>query len=156
MLAAPSAAHSAMFSTSAASSAAGVTPPESMRTMLVRAQGHVKPQTDIYGFELNIHQGMARDEVLELEKVRVPRQWRHTPTHATTKSLHASRSQSILPAKSYDIDGDGIVGVVDYRIAARYDDDGNRYLDPAERSNAIRTHCGKLSNSLSEAEIGGK
>ena len=39
-----------------------------------------------------------------------------------------------VPHKSYDIDGDGVVSVEDYRMAKQFDGDGNGYIDASEKA----------------------
>ena len=55
------------------------------------------------------------------------------PRCKTASELHRRIKASGTPHPSYDLDGDGYVSQEDYRLAKRFDFDGNGVLDPDER-----------------------
>lgn len=113
-----------------------------MEHLSFNAHTHVPPAYDIAGYLKPEYKRRCQFETLNNNDESIPSEWIHrTNTNASgvaTRSelLHKRKIES-LPDKSYDLDGDGVVGGRDMVIAKLYDKDGDGKLNEAERKEAL-------------------
>lgn len=72
-------------------------------------------------------------EKMPLRSVLLDPDINNFPKARTASELRLNIRKSGVPHPSYDLDGDGYVSQEDYRLAKRFDFDGNGVLDPEER-----------------------
>jgi len=105
-------------------------------------------------FDRNAHQpfrldprGMNKEVTLKefskgvkgQDEVRIPDWWQKgdkTYANRTLTDLQQSRRKNLVPDKSFDLDGDGIVGNRDLVISKLFDKDGDGKLNAQERAAA--------------------
>jgi hypothetical protein len=113
-----------------------------MEHLSFNAHTHVPPAYDIAGYLKPEYKRRCQFETLNNNDESIPKEWIHrTNTNAsgvaTRSELMHKRKIESLPDKSYDLDGDGVVGGRDMVIAKLYDKDGDGKLNDVERKEAL-------------------
>ena len=113
-----------------------------MEHLSFNAHTHVPPAYDIAGYLKPEYKRRCQFETLNNNDESIPSEWIHrTNTNAsgvaTRSELMHKRKIESLPDKSYDLDGDGVVGGRDMVIAKLYDKDGDGKLNDVERKEAL-------------------
>jgi len=94
------------------------------------------PNYDIYGHQHYRAPYKDKSEYVKKGVERDPR-WRDAPGMIKSRSeLQQSRARARVPGPSYDFDGDGVVGQLDYFIGRSFDKDADGRLTPGERRKA--------------------
>jgi len=97
------------------------------------------PQYHIEGPQL--HEATRKDKSWAAE-VDVPSEWNRQPRHPTRSALLAARRAERVPHRTFDVDGDGVVGALDCFIASSFDRDRDGRLSTGEQQ--------KMNRALSE------
>ena len=111
-----------------------------MEHLSFNAHTHVPPAYDIAGYLKPEYKRRCQFESLNNNDESIPSEWIHRTNEsgvATRSELLHKRKVESLPDKSYDLDGDGVVGGRDMVIAKLYDKDGDGKLNEVERKEAL-------------------
>lgn len=79
--------------------------------------------------------------VAPLRSVLLDPEVNNFPKSRTRSELMKRIRYANMPHPSYDLDNDGYVSTDDYKLAKRFDFDGNGVLDPDERNIGERDYC---------------
>ncbi|CAE8624511.1 unnamed protein product, partial [Polarella glacialis] len=93
------------------------------------------PQYDIYGHRHISKPYKDKTDIFQKE-IRHPKWLEPPPAIKTRTELQQARKQSRIPHKSYDFDGDGVVGQLDYFVGKCFDGDADGRLTTGERRQA--------------------
>ncbi|CAE8724672.1 unnamed protein product, partial [Polarella glacialis] len=95
------------------------------------------PQYDIYGHRHSSKPYRDKTDIFQKE-IRHPKWLEPPPAIKTRTELQQARKQCKIPDKSYDFDGDGVVGQLDYFVGKCFDGDMDGRLNTGERRQAER------------------
>lgn len=99
------------------------------------ASGQGVPNYNIYGHQ-HVREPFKDKRHLLTEEIYHPRWLEPPPAIRSRGELQQARKRGRVPNNSYDFDGDGVVGQLDYFIGRSFDKDNDGRLTPGERSQA--------------------
>jgi len=109
------------------------------------------PNYDLYGHHHHSKPFKDKSDFLQRE-IRHPKWLDEPPAIRSRAELQQARKQGRIPeVKSYDFDGDGVVGQLDYFIGKCFDKDGDGRLTTRERARAEKA----LENGFLEKFVRG-
>lgn len=97
-----------------------------------------KPQAVAEDLSRTAYSRPRRQKVAPLRTAFMDPVENNIPKHKTRSELRRTLRSINKPHRSFDIDGDGIVDTIDYRLSAQFDSDGNGMIDPHERKQGRR------------------
>lgn len=88
---------------------------------------------------LNLHDiSSAHPAYFMMRRKNIGLDYVEKPVYKTRSELLAQRKEALKPDASYDLDGDGVVGVREYYFAARMDKDVSGQLDSKEKLQGLK------------------
>ena len=92
---------------------------------------------NVAGFPIKVKPGFENSRILEQENP-VPAHWVNIPKIQSLSALRQTRADEKKVDISYDLDGDGTVGIREYKIARHFDKNKDGVLDSSEKKRALQ------------------